>query len=114
MSKKKIEAFFKNHPKVKVVFVTSDGFKFILRSDAGLHAKKLKDNTITPWHRPEAEKTEDGMSKKAPSDMTVAEVGEWAETISDIAELENALNTVEFKGAKEAIEARIASLSKKE
>ena len=108
----KADEVFKEFPKEKEAFVTSDEQGFINENRAKLHASSLKDKTIHTFKR------EGEIEEKAdePVELTVKQLEEFARDSSDIPALEKMLEDEKAKGktarkgAVSALETRIQTL----
>lgn len=113
-----IKDVFKAHPKEDELLVTSDGHVFLksARNLAADHAfrnggkvETVSRESILSVDGPQTSETD-----KSLEEMTIAEVKGWASSETDIESLERALTSVQSKGGKEAIEARIQEIKSAE
>lgn len=114
--KKAAEQTFKDHPKAKAIFVCQDGATFLedAKSFALDHGRKrggkVYEVTRESLNETPAGDSSDESGETEVAKMTVKEVAEWAAQQEDVEALKAALEAVQTKGGKDAIETRIAAL----
>jgi len=109
--RKQAQPVFDAHPDLQELIATADGNFFTPANKQ--HAKnhgKSKDIKWIKISREENQPENDGHEKPI-AKMTVSECTEWAEKQDEVLVLQEALEKVDTKGGKSAIENRIETLT---
>lgn len=95
---------FKQHPRIKTYFQTTDGVKFFRQSDAKNHAKTLDDKNVTEVKKGQSEKADKGSNKTSAKKTTAKGTDEGAKKLTPMQEAKNRKTAIEALDTVEAVE----------